>query len=125
MARMIDAAEPALVRAYEGLRLEAYRDGAGIWIIGYGHTQGVRPGDAISAERAEQLLEADMMVAEAVVSVAAGQGATDRRSVRCPGEFCFQRRRGRLRAKHAAAEAERGRLWPGAGLPEVLDFCRW
>ena len=43
MARMINAAGLALVRAYEGLRLEAYQDGAGIWTIGYGHTEGVRP----------------------------------------------------------------------------------
>lgn len=68
MARMINAAGLALVRAYEGLRLEAYQDGAGIWTIGYGHTEGVRRCDAISAERAEQLLEADLMEAEAAVS---------------------------------------------------------
>ena len=32
----------------EGLRLEAYKDAAGVWTIGYGHTQDVRPGDKIS-----------------------------------------------------------------------------
>ena len=68
MARVINAAGLALVRAYEGLKLEAYQDGAGVWTIGYGHTNGVRPGDAISAEQAEQLLEADLMAAEAAVS---------------------------------------------------------
>src|SRR4051812_5024619 len=68
MTRMINAAGLALVRAHEGLRLEAYQDGAGVWTIGFGHTQGVMPGDAISAERAELLLEADLMVAEAAVA---------------------------------------------------------
>lgn len=68
MARRINAAGLALVRGCEGLRLEAYQDGAGVWTIGYGHTQDVRPGDAIGAERAGQLLEVDLMAAEAAVS---------------------------------------------------------
>ncbi len=68
MARMINAAGRALVRSHEGLRLEAYQDGAGVWTIGYGHTEGVKPGDAIGAEQAEQLLEADLVAAETAVS---------------------------------------------------------
>lgn len=67
MTRIINAAGLALVRAYEGLQLEAYRDSGGVWTIGYGHTHGVKPGDAISAERAEHMLEADLMGAEATV----------------------------------------------------------
>jgi lysozyme len=66
--RMINAAGLALVKAYEGLKLEAYRDTSGIWTIGYGHTAGVKPGDSISAERAELLLEADLIEAERAVS---------------------------------------------------------
>ena len=68
MARTINAAGLALVRAYEGLRLESYRDTSGIWTVGYGHTMGVKPGDSISAERAEQLLESDLMEAEQAVA---------------------------------------------------------
>jgi len=72
MTRTVNAAGLALVKAHEGLRLEAYQDTSGIWTIGYGHTKGVKPGDSISAERAEQLLEADLMEAErAVVTLAA------------------------------------------------------
>ena len=67
MTRTINAAGLALVRAYEGLRLKAYRDTSGIWTIGYGHTRGVRPGSCISVEQAEQLLEADLAEAEAAV----------------------------------------------------------
>ena len=33
---------------FEGLRLTAYRDAAGVLTIGYGHTKGVREGDRIS-----------------------------------------------------------------------------
>ena len=44
----------------EGLRLEAYRDAAGVLTIGYGHTKGVREGDRISAYWAKELLRMDV-----------------------------------------------------------------
>jgi lysozyme len=68
MTRSINAAGLALVKAQEGLRLSAYRDGGGVWTIGYGHTKDVVPGETISSERAGQLLQTDLEVAEAVVS---------------------------------------------------------
>ena len=45
-----------LIKAFEGLMLEAYVDPVGIWTIGYGHIRGVQPGDRITAEEAETLL---------------------------------------------------------------------
>lgn len=77
MTRIINAVGLALVRAYEGLRLEAYQDSGGVWTIGYGHTHGVTPGDAISAERADHMLEADLMAAEAAVARLIGVPLTD------------------------------------------------
>ncbi|HKX36117.1 MAG TPA: lysozyme [Rhizorhapis sp.] len=77
MARTINAAGLALVKAHEGLRLEAYQDTSGIWTIGYGHTRGVKAGDSISAERAEQLLEADLMDAERAVAALVKVPLTD------------------------------------------------
>jgi lysozyme len=68
VTRTINAAGLALVKAQEGLRLEAYADGSGVWTIGYGHTGGVKPGDVISSARAEMLLEADLLVAEEAVT---------------------------------------------------------
>lgn len=44
----------------EGLRLEAYRDAAGIVTIGYGHTRNVRMGDRISKYWAKELLRGDI-----------------------------------------------------------------
>ena len=44
----------------EGLRLEAYRDAAGVPTIGYGHTKGVRMGDRISEYYARELLRQDV-----------------------------------------------------------------
>ena len=49
---------------FEGLRLEAYEDAAGVPTIGYGHTAGVRMGDHISEYWAKELLLADVAVAE-------------------------------------------------------------
>lgn len=49
-----------LIKEFEGLRLEAYRDIVGIWTIGYGHTRNVKPGQKITEEEAEQLLKEDL-----------------------------------------------------------------
>lgn len=49
-----------LIKKYEGLRLKAYRDVAGVLTIGYGSTKGVKPGMMITAERAEELLAQDI-----------------------------------------------------------------
>ena len=53
---------------FEGLRLTAYRDAAGVLTIGYGHTKGVREGDRISAYWAKELLEKDIEDTERAVS---------------------------------------------------------
>lgn len=57
-----------LVKHFEGLRLEAYRDVAGIPTIGYGHTSGVKMGDSITEAEAEELLRKDLERFEAAVS---------------------------------------------------------
>jgi lysozyme len=60
------------IKAHEGLRLEAYPDpgtGDKPWTIGYGHTgPEVVPGLRITAERAEELLRADVARFEAAVT---------------------------------------------------------
>lgn len=57
-----------LVRHFEGLNLNAYRCPAGVPTIGYGHTAGVRMGQTISEERAEQLLRSDLAAARGEVN---------------------------------------------------------
>ena len=54
-----------LIRRFEGLRLKAYRDAAGVWTIGYGHTSmagapKVTPGMRITREEAERILREDV-----------------------------------------------------------------
>lgn len=52
----------------EGLRVVAYRDGAGLPTIGYGHCAGVRLGDTCTPDEAERWLREDILIAEAAVS---------------------------------------------------------
>ena len=75
------------IKEFEGLRLEAYRDDAGVLTIGYGHTgpynsrgDKVRRGDKISRGYAYELLKNDLGATEAAVrrlKVARTQGQFD------------------------------------------------
>ena len=58
----------ALIKSFEGLRLKAYKCSAGIWTIGYGHTNRVREGQTITEEEAESLLREDLRTFEVGVS---------------------------------------------------------
>ncbi len=49
-----------IITKWEKCELEAYTCPAGVLTIGYGHTSGVKEGDKISLDRAEQLLEEDV-----------------------------------------------------------------
>lgn len=46
-----------IVKKWEGLRLKAYRCPAGVWTIGYGHTEGVKKGDVWTKKQAEEALK--------------------------------------------------------------------
>ncbi len=51
----------ALVAKYEGCKLKAYKCPAGVWTIGYGHTENVKPGDVLPSEKeARKLLLKDL-----------------------------------------------------------------
>lgn len=56
-----------LIKSFEGLRLSAYKDVVGVVTIGYGTTSGVKMGDTITKERAEELLREDVARFEAQV----------------------------------------------------------
>lgn len=67
----------ALIRRFEGLRLEAYRDAAGIWTVGYGHTgPDVHEGMVITPAEAERLLAVDLQRFEAAVERSVVRPAT-------------------------------------------------
>jgi lysozyme len=54
---------------WEGLRLTSYRDGGGVWTIGYGHTgPDVYAGKTISLEEAKRLAAVDIEEASGAVN---------------------------------------------------------
>lgn len=56
-----------IITTYEGLSLKAYLCPAGVWTIGYGHTDEVKRGDAITREQAESMLLDDLVLFEQAV----------------------------------------------------------
>lgn len=61
MARHISPEGLTLIKQWEGCRLTAYKDVAGVWTIGYGSTGAhVRAGMTISQAEADALLVADL-----------------------------------------------------------------
>ena len=77
-----------LIKQFEGLHkvqpdgsISAYRCAAGVWTIGWGSTKGVRSGQKITVEEAEEKLRDDLKTAESAVkqhvSVPLSQGQYD------------------------------------------------
>lgn len=58
-----------MLKKFEGCRLEAYRCPAGVWTIGYGHTQGVKEGMKVSLAEAESMLVKDLEYYEGMVGM--------------------------------------------------------
>lgn len=61
------------IKGFEALRLVAYPDpgtGGKPWTIGWGHAKGVKQGDRITQEQAEQFLSDDLAVFELTVNSA-------------------------------------------------------
>ena len=84
----------ALTRSFEGLRLKAYRDSAGVWTIGYGHTgPEVHCGQCISEIEAEALLRSDLTSAVRTVRKAV-QVDLAQHQFDALVDFCFNAGRG-------------------------------
>ena len=80
--RLIDA-----IKRFEACRLTAYQDSVGVWTIGYGHTKGVKRGDKINQQQADEYLRADLVTYEAAANRCKGldtQGKFD-----AVVDFCF------------------------------------
>lgn len=84
----------ALTKSFEGLRLKAYQDGAGIWTIGYGHTgPEVHAGLVWTEEQASVALLADMGEAQACVNKSV-TFAIAQHQFDALADFCFNCGRG-------------------------------
>ena len=123
----------ALTRSFEGLRLEAYQDSAGVWTIGFGHAgHEVRAGQHISEAEAEALLRADLGTSMKCVRQAVKVSLTQHQFDALV-DFCFNAGRGNFlgstllhdvnRGDFASAVAEFG-LWVHAGGRVIAGLAR-
>lgn len=48
------------IKKVEGFRYKAYQCSAGVWTIGYGHTENVKPNQTITLQKADILLKQDV-----------------------------------------------------------------
>ncbi len=67
MTRDVNQAGLTLIQSFEGCRLDAYQDVAGIWTIGYGHTRGVYAGQVFTQDDADAALVDDLAGAAGAV----------------------------------------------------------
>ncbi len=109
-----------LTREFEGLRLEAYQDSAGVWTVGYGHTGAeVHGGLTITRDQAEEFLRGDLEKAAAAVrrliKVEVTQGQFD-----ALVDFAFNLGAGRLASSTLLRE-----LNAGNGVGAAEQFARW
>jgi len=114
-----------LIKEFESLRLEAYLCPAGVWTIGWGHTEGVRDGLRITDELAEEFLRRDVAQVDqglaSVIHAPLTQGQHD-----ALASLCFNLRGGAQRlpsiAPHLVAKLNAGD-YAGAA-DELLDIDR-
>ena len=52
------------IKGFEALELKAYKCPANVLTIGYGHTRGVKDGQAITEAQADALLKGDVLIVE-------------------------------------------------------------
>jgi len=120
----------ALIQQFEGLRLEAYQDVAGIWTIGYGHTGDVCAGMTITEEQAVQFLLDDLGTAEDAVGEATANAPTNANQFSAMVSLCYNIGSGNFRdstmlRKHLLgdnqAAAEAFLLWNKATINGALE----
>lgn len=111
----------ALIKHFEGCRLDAYHDAVGAPTIGYGHTGGVRRGVSITPKEADGLLRMDLN--GAVGRPALRQGPAERQRICRAGLSGLQYRRYGIGpvALHQTAQSRRP-LWRGQRVRALLDY---
>jgi len=123
----------ALIERFEGLRLDAYQDVAGIWTIGYGHTGDVCSGMIITLEQAQQFLQADLSIAEDAVGQATSDAPTNANQYSAMVSLCYNIGSENFRSSTALREhllgdyqaaADAFLLWNKATINGVLETVR-
>lgn len=78
-----------LIKEFEGCKLKAYRCPAGVWTIGYGWTQGVKPGMVWTMQKAEEMLVEGVKPYAATVAKAIGKASTTQGEFDALVSFCY------------------------------------
>ena len=108
----------ALTKSFEGFSLTAYRDGAGVPTIGWGHTAGVEMGQVITQAQAEAFFLAD--TASAVAAVNASVNTCTQNQFDAMVDFAFNE------GNHALETSTLLRLHnAGDYSSEAAQFARW
>lgn len=126
-----------LIKSFEGLRLNAYRDIVGVWTIGYGHTSEAGPpkvhdGLKITEHEAEDILRRDLGQYEEAVSNAIKRPMNENQFAACvslcynigPAHFAKSSVVRRFNAGETARAAEAFLMWTKAGGRAVLGLQR-
>jgi lysozyme len=133
MPRTINDAGLTLIKTFEGLRLNAYQDVAGIWTIGYGHTRDVSARMTFTQDQADQALNADLLSTETSVDRALdGVETTDNQFAAMvalsynigSGNFASSTVLREHRAGATQAAADAFLLWNKATIDGVLQVVR-
>jgi lysozyme len=109
----------AHIKEREGLSLKAYPDDGGVWTIGYGHTGGVKKGDLITLQTAEDLFGRDLAEFEGYVNglgLELTQGQFDALT-----DFCYNPGIGNLRSSTLLKKIRAGR--PSSEIQN--EFRKW
>lgn len=120
------------IKEFEGLCLTSYKDSAGVWTIGYGHTHGVKSGQKITEKQADCLLRGDLLTAENYVNglqlkLTQGQfdALTDFVYNLGPGNLAGSTLLAKIRAKAPAEEIqEQFRRWVYAGKKKLVGLVK-
>ena len=125
-----------IIEQFEGYRLDVYLDSAGLPTVGYGHlitpADGLKPGDHITPQQAEALLEADMRTAVTAVDAGVKVALTENQRAALIS-FVFNVGAGAFRkstllrllnAGNAAGAADQFLKWDRAGGREVAGLKR-
>ncbi len=123
----------ALTKSFEGLRLTAYQDMAGVWTVGYGHTgPAILDGMTINDADADALLRADLAEAVECVNRAVRVEITQNQFDALV-DFCFNAGRGNFLKSTLLRKVNRGDfveaamqfgLWVHAGGAVVPGLVR-
>lgn len=108
MAQTIDPAGFALIKEFEGCKLDAYQDVAGIWTIGYGHIKGVEPGMHFTQQQADQALMDDLQGTENAVGSAVAGVLTGDNQFSAMVSLCFNIGSGNFRSSSVLRDHRAG-----------------